>query len=98
MTLVHLSRRIIPLAVALAGALCVITAVVTLWLLLFPPEATYNVVAETERVAMKADHQVPWRWTFERVVLHQGGAERPFSGSLQLGYPVEVAIERVAHG
>ena len=98
MRLVHLSRRVIPLAVGLASILFIFTAVATLWLLLWPPETTFNVVAETERVVMKATHQVPWRWTFDKAVLTQGSETADFSGSIRLGAPVEVAVERVGYG
>ena len=70
-------------ATALAGILFVIVAAgASVWLLLFPFDTTFNVVAETERIVMTVKHQLPWRWTFERSVLRQGMHQGAFSGSL----------------
>ena len=96
--LVRLARKVIPPATALAGTLSVIVAVGALWLLLSPFDTTFQVVAETERIVMTVNHQLPWRWTFERSILRHGMHQGAFSGSLQLGFPVEVTIERVGHG
>lgn len=96
--LVHLARKVILPATALASVLAMIVALSTLWLLVCPPETTFNVVAETERIVMKVDRLVAWRWTFEQVTLHHGNHEETFTGSLQLGFPVEVAMERVGFG
>ncbi len=96
--LIHLARRVIPVATAAAGALAVIVAVIALLLLVFPPDTTINVVAQTEQIVMRINHQLPWRWTFEDATLRHGTHEGAFSGSLQLGFPVEVAMERVGLG
>ena len=98
MRLVHLSRRVISLAVVLVSAVALLAALSTLVVLAFPRETTFNVVAETERLDMKVDYQLPWRWTFEEAVLRQAHSQGTFSGSLQLGFPVQVTMERVGHG
>lgn len=98
MMLVPLARRVIRFAVVLASVLFLVAVLINLWLLFRPPEATFSVVAETERIVMRSNRPLPWRWTFENASLNYGDHQEAFSGSLQLGVPVEVAVERVGHG
>ena len=96
--LVGFSRRIIPVVAALGGLLVLVFAVPFLWVLVVPSDTTFNVVAETERVVMRVEHQVPWRWPLTQVGLRRGETVQTVSGSLELGFPVEVTFERVGFG
>jgi hypothetical protein len=94
----RLPRMALLLLTIFASALLVLCAAAAIWLLLQPRETTFTVAAETERVTMTLNHQVPWRWNLDKVRLRQREKEEVFTGSLKLGAPVEVLIERVAMG
>lgn len=98
--LVTAAQKAIPPAAAAASACAIVVAVVALSMLVAPSPTVFDVVAETERVSMtyRGDRRLPWRWNVEDATIRRGMSEVPFSGSVQLGFPVEVTMERVAHG
>ena len=84
---------------ALIAAFALCLAIVVIALIIGPASASYNVTAQTERIALSIDRKPSWRWVLRDVEFFENGASfESWNGDIELAHSVDVLIQRIAFG